>query len=151
MTPEALAALHARCFDKTPRSWSAAEFAGLLREVSGIAVVRQEGFALGRVAGPEAELLTLAVAPEVRRHGVGAELLAAFETAAAARGASEVFLEVAVTNEAARTLYDTRGYGAVGRRPGYYTRSAGPAVDALVLRKALGSVRPAEDPQGKII
>jgi ribosomal-protein-alanine N-acetyltransferase len=139
MTPEQIAALHARCFDDTPRPWSAAAFAGLLREASAVSVLRRDGFAMGRVTGPEAELLTLAVAPEVRRRGLGRDLVAAFEAAAAACGAGEIFLEVAVTNRAARALYASRGYAAVGRRPGYYARPTGPAVDALVLRKALST------------
>jgi [ribosomal protein S18]-alanine N-acetyltransferase len=135
MTPEALAALHARCFADTPSPWTAAAFAGLLADPACFATIAPDGFVLGRVAGPEAELLTLAVAPEARRVGRGAALLTAFETEAAARGAQELFLEVAVINAPARALYESRGYACVGRRPGYYTRACGPAVDALVLRK----------------
>ena len=96
------------------------------------------GFALGRVAGPEAELLTLAVHPRARRRGLGRALVAAFEAEAAARGAAEVLLEVAATNHAARALYARLGYVAVGRRPGYYRRAGAPPVDALVLRRGLG-------------
>ena len=138
MTPEAMAALHALAFTGMPRPWSAAEFATLLAEPATLFVQRDQGFALGRVAGPEAELLTVAVHPAARRHGIGRALLAAFETAAARRGAEEVLLEVAVSNEAARALYYAHGYGPVGRRPGYYHPPGGPAVDAQVLRRSLG-------------
>ena len=62
-------------------------------------------------------------------------LVADFEAAAAARGAEECLLEVAVTNAAARALYAGLGYAPVGRRPGYYRRPARRPVDALVLRK----------------
>ncbi len=56
---------------------------------------------------------------------------------AAAAGAGEMILEVAVTNGPARALYDALGYTAEGRRPRYYARPTAPPVDALVLRKGL--------------
>jgi ribosomal-protein-alanine N-acetyltransferase len=43
-----------------------------------------------------------------------------------------MFLEVRESNSAARALYASRGFLAVGRRRGYY-RS--PVEDALVLRR----------------
>jgi len=137
MTPEALAALHALAFDDTPRPWTASEFAALLGQEAALLVARPAGFALGRIAGPEAELLTLAVHPGARRRGLGSALVAAFEAAAAARGAAEALLEVAETNAPARALYHGLGYRPVGRRPGYYRRAAAPPLDALVLRKRL--------------
>lgn len=94
------------------------------------------GFAVGRVAADEAELLTLAVAPEARRQGVGRRLLSAFETEAKARGARTVFLEVAETNAAARCLYAGAGYASAGYRRDYYG-PAGARTGALVLRKVL--------------
>lgn len=140
MTPEALAALHALAFDEAPRPWTAAEFAAFLAEPSTLLVTGDGGFALGRVAGPEAELLTLAVAPAVRRRGLGRGLVAAFEAGAAARGAREALLEVAVTNGPARTLYAAAGYAEVGRRRGYYARRGAPPIDALVLARRLAPV-----------
>jgi ribosomal-protein-alanine N-acetyltransferase len=138
MTPEALAALHALAFTDTPRPWTAAEFALLLAESTTLLAARPEGFALGRIAGPEAELLTLAVHPKARRQGHGAALVVAFETEAAARGAAMAFLEVAASNGPARSLYAGLGYLPAGRRPGYYAPAGAPPVDALVLRKRLG-------------
>jgi ribosomal-protein-alanine N-acetyltransferase len=137
MTPERLAALHALAFTDTPRPWTAAEFALLLAEPTTLLAIRPEGFALGRIAGPEAELLTLAVHPDARRRGHALALVAAFESAAADRGAEVALLEVAVTNAAARALYARLGYATAGRRPGYYVRGAAPPVDALVLSKRL--------------
>jgi ribosomal-protein-alanine N-acetyltransferase len=137
MTPEALAALHARAFTDAPRPWTSTEFAAFIAEPSTILVARSDGFAVGRVAGPEAELLTLAVDPAARRQGIGRRLVAAFEAAAAARGASDALLEVAVTNAPARGLYAAMGYAEVGRRRGYYVRPEAPPVDALVLAKPL--------------
>jgi [ribosomal protein S18]-alanine N-acetyltransferase len=138
MTPEALADLHARAFAGTPpRPWSAAEFAGLMAHAATVMVHAPQGFALGRCLGEDAELLTLAVAPEARRQGRGAALVLAFEAEARAQGAQRVVLEVAESNAGARGLYARLGYAAVGRRPGYFRRRSGTAVDGLVLAKPL--------------
>ena len=142
MTPAAMAALHARCFT-VPRPWAAAEFAALLSEATVFAVHAPAGFALGRVAADEVELLTIAVAPEARRLGQGRDLMAAFTATAAARGARSAFLEVAADNAAAIALYHAAGFAVAGRRRGYYRFADGSAVDALVMAKSL-----AAQPQG---
>lgn len=133
MTPEALARLHARCFQTTPRPWSAAEFADLLAQPECHLSAVREGFAVGRSVAGEAELLTLAVAPEARRKGLGRRLTAAFEDEARASGAEEAFLEVSAENAPARALYAALGWRAAGIRRGYF----GPGLDAIVLRKDL--------------
>ena len=137
MTPDALAGLHRLAFTDTPRPWGSADFARFLDEPTTVIVMLPDGFALGRVAGAEAELLTLAVHPNARGRGVGADLLRAFEAEAMARGAGECLLEVATNNEAACALYARLAYQPVGRRTGYYRRRAAPSVDALILRKLL--------------
>jgi hypothetical protein len=72
MTPADLAALHARCF-RTPPPWSAADFATFVADPLAFLLVEGDaGFLLGRAVAGEAELLTLAVAPESRRRGWGA-------------------------------------------------------------------------------
>lgn len=135
-TADDLAALHARCFT-TPRPWKSAEFRDML-SLSGVFLITHDaGFALGRALAGEAELLTLAVAPEQRRQGHGARLLAGFEAGARVRAAETAFLEVAADNTAACALYAGQGYVPAGRRRGYYVRPDGPAIDALVLRKHL--------------
>lgn len=136
MTPEALAATHAAAMD-TGRAWSAAEFADLLRSPGCFAVGDARGIALGRAVTEEAELLTIAVLPEDRRAGLGGALLAAFESAAATRGASTAFLEVAEDNTPAIALYRRRGYAEVGRRKGYYAAPDGTRRDALLMSRTL--------------
>jgi ribosomal-protein-alanine N-acetyltransferase len=93
------------------------------------------GMILARVAADEAEILTLAVAPEQRRGGVGSALLSAAMDRAAERGAVRMFLEVAVTNDAARALYSAHGFTEAGLRRQYYTDG----TDALILRSTLSS------------
>ncbi|WP_114964644.1 GNAT family N-acetyltransferase [Alkalilacustris brevis] len=139
--PQVLAQLHARCFADT-RAWSAGEIAALLARPEVVAVTCPEGFALIRAAAGEAELLTLAVAPEARRRGVGRALLLQAVQAARVRGAQEMFLEVASDNHAALALYAAAGFMQVGRRPGYYRDCHGGGADALVLRCELGDVSP---------
>jgi len=127
-----MAALHARCFT-TPRPWSEAEFAGLLGQAGVFAATLPGGFALGRALAGEAELLTIAVAPEARRAGLGLRLMAEFAAAARARDAETAFLEVAAGNEAARALYARAGFTEAGRRRGYYHHPDGRREDALIL------------------
>lgn len=94
------------------------------------------GFILARVAADEAEILTVAVAPDNRRNGLGLRLLHAVSSRAEAACASCLLLEVAFDNTAARELYARMGFERVGRRRGYY----GAGTDALVLRLALPGV-----------
>ncbi len=136
MTPERCAEIHAVCFT-VPRPWSAAEFADLLvlREI--YQCDHHSGFSLGRIAGPEAELLTLAVLPEARRQGLGKTLLSGFEAVAKKRGAEELFLEVAMDNAAAIQLYKRAGFTQCGRRKDYYESPRGPKLSAAVYKKQL--------------
>ncbi|RJK97379.1 GNAT family N-acetyltransferase [Paracoccus aestuarii] len=133
MSPEALAALHARCFTLPP-PWPATAFAAML-DMPGVFLLTEgrDAFLLGRALAGEAELLTLAVAPEARRGGVGRRLTAAFAGRAARMGADQAFLEVACDNLAARALYSAQGWLEAGRRRRYY----GPATDAIVMRLTL--------------
>ncbi len=137
MTPEDLAALHARCFT-IPRPWSAAEFAGFLADPLAFLLVEGDaGFLLGRAVAGEAELLTLAVAPEARRRGLGQRLVGRFLYQARLRGAASAFLEVAADNAPAQALYERAGFAPAGRRRGYYAGPNGRGLDALVLCREL--------------
>ncbi len=136
MTPETLAALHARCFT-TPRPFSATEIASLLDSPHAFLCHRSGGFALGRALAGEAELLTIAVDPALRRQGLGRALLGDFDSAARARAATEAFLEVAAGNTAARALYAAASWQPAGLRRGYYRAPDGSRDDALILRKPL--------------
>ena len=73
-----------------------------------------------RVAADEAEVLTLGVAPEVRRQGIATDLLRAAIAEIRARGGTAMFLEVATGNTAARALYKKFDFVEVGRRRRYY-------------------------------
>ncbi len=135
--PAVLAEIHDQAFDDP---WSAPAFADLLASpgVLAFGVEDGSGFILCRVVAGEAEILTLAVTPPLRRRGLGKALVEAGAKAAADQGARSLFLEVAADNAAAIALYDGAGFTPVGRRAGYYRRPDG-AIDALVLRRALNS------------
>lgn len=148
----ALAEVHRQCFDNAAglgEAWDADAFADILQVPGTVAFAARgkeeelNGVAVVRVTRDEAELLTLGVIPGARREGVGKALLARAVRAAAARGARRLFLEVAESNEAARTLYREEGFADVGYRRGYYAvRVPGVrAVSALVMMRQLAPAR----------
>jgi [ribosomal protein S18]-alanine N-acetyltransferase len=132
VTPVKLAVIHAASF-VTPRPWSKAEFESLLASPMVFLLTESDGFLLARVAADEAELLTLAVAPQERRKGIGRRLVGRFLAAAGSRGAARAFLEVSAENPAAILLYLGMGFVEAGRRTGYFQGADGQSADALVL------------------
>ena len=98
------------------------------------------GFALLRIAADECELLSLAVAPEHRGHGVGAMLLQGAMEQARRSGAAKFFLEVAEDNVVARNLYHRHGLAPVGRRPDYYRRKDGTSAAAVTMSCGLDAI-----------
>lgn len=131
----ALARLHAHAF---ARGWDAEEFERLLcaPAVRGH-VIRSgcqggiAGFVLSSLVPPEAEILSITISTQVRRQGLGAQLLRHHLHRLAAEGVATSFLEVEEGNKAALRLYERFGYEQVGRRKGYY----GAGADALMLRR----------------
>jgi [ribosomal protein S18]-alanine N-acetyltransferase len=128
-----LAAVHATAFP--PRERWGVDAISLQLALPGVVgfLHPRGGMLLARVIGEEAEILTLAVEPRVRRRGVARALLTKALAEARSRGARSVLLEVSVSNAAARALYGHAGFVEVGRRQRYYTDGA----DALILRVAL--------------
>jgi [ribosomal protein S18]-alanine N-acetyltransferase len=136
-----LAALHAPLFDVP---WDAAAFRELLNNPGALSFLARAGhpagtvgFVIGRVAADEAEVLSLGVCQGRQRTGVGRRLLEAACRAARKAEARKLYLEVAADNAAAVGLYKALGFEEVGRRKGYYQRSAGPAEDAINFAIAL--------------
>lgn len=89
-------------------------------------------------AAGEMEVLNLAVAPEVRRRGIGYRLLSLALRAAAKMGMQKAVLEVRVGNTPARNLYERHGFAVAGRRPRYY---ADTGEDALIYARSLDDIR----------
>lgn len=134
------ARLHAEGF---ARGWGAAEFESLLADRTVRAHVAYDGhgggvlgFVLSRVVLPEAEVLSIAVAPARRGLGIGRLLHAHHLARLAAEGVTTSFLEVETGNAAALKLYAGLGYVEAGRRKGYYGQAGGaPAADAVLMRR----------------
>ncbi|HWE06705.1 MAG TPA: GNAT family N-acetyltransferase, partial [Rhizomicrobium sp.] len=119
------------------------EFLGRLLAQPGafslVALERGEpaGFVVARAVVGEAEILSLGVRHESRRQGLGSGLIRMATARAAAMGAAQICLEVAVENDAARALYGALGFREVGARPAYYHGTGGVRGDGLILKRAL--------------
>lgn len=126
----ALAAIHAAAFPPN-EVWGEDAISLQLALPGGFGWLDERGgMLLGRVTVDEAEVLTLAVAPHVRRQGIASLLMGAACKETLLRGGRSIFLEVAEGNVPARNLYARFGFIEVGLRPRYYPNQA----DALVLR-----------------
>ena len=82
----------------------------------------------------ELHVHNVVVAGALRRRGLARRLMLHVIEQARCAGAQLALLEVCEGNLAARALYESLGFLAVGHRRGYYTR---PHEDAVLLRKAL--------------
>lgn len=94
------------------------------------------GFVLSRSAADEEELLLIAVRPQFRDAGVGADLMRRFLDAAGERGIAKVFLEMRADNPAAH-LYRKFGFEKIGVRNGYYRGAIGGPLDAITFALSL--------------
>ena len=89
------------------------------------------GYAGVAVNGPDADVMTVAVAPDAQGQGVGGYLVAALVDAAAESGATQLLLEVRADNIPAQRLYARTGFERIAVRRGYYSGG----VDAWILRR----------------
>jgi [ribosomal protein S18]-alanine N-acetyltransferase len=100
-------------------------------------VAEAEGAILGyagvMTVGDDADVQTIAVAPEAQGRGIGRLLLRSLLRTARERGCLQLFLEVRSDNEAALGLYAREGFAPMGRRRDYY----GAGVDAVTMRLML--------------
>jgi len=123
----AVAAIDRQSF---PLPWSANSFRSELttNPAAYLLVAEQTVDGGRRIAGyagywlvvDEAHLSTLAVDPGSRRRGLGERILREAMRQAARQGAEMMTLEVRVSNDPARRLYEKYGFRVVGRRPRYY-------------------------------
>ncbi|SEH19690.1 ribosomal-protein-alanine N-acetyltransferase [Sphingopyxis sp. YR583] len=99
------------------------------------------GFSAARIAGPESELLLLAVDPLFRRRGIAALLMDDWQTWATGQGAEDYFLEMRSDNDAVH-LYEASGFVECGRRPAYYRGNDGVVRDAITMRRSARERKP---------
>lgn len=135
----ACARIHAPAF---AHPWSQTEFESLLADSSCVgdgAFVKGKlaGFCLSRRAADEAEILSIAVAQDARRGGIGKAILATHLARLASLGSRELFLEVESGNLPAIGLYKHFGFVQVGQRPAYTRMKDGSLANALIMRRDL--------------
>lgn len=95
-----------------------------------------EGYGIMQIAGPEAHILNLCVDSASHRLGFGRQMLRCLMGVAHDHKADTMLLEVRPSNAAARRLYRSEGFRAVGTRRGYYPSAQG-REDALILSRPL--------------
>jgi ribosomal-protein-alanine N-acetyltransferase len=88
----------------------------------------------GRIVTDEAEILKLSVADFARNRGLGFQLLDFAVKFSSKKGVKSCYLEMRNSNEAARHLYEKRGFIKVGTRANYYD---GPVEDAILMQLEL--------------
>lgn len=96
------------------------------------------GYAGVFVVVPEADVQTVAVAPEEQGRGTGRALLGVLIDVAGDRGAGVLHLEVRADNAAALALYRAVGFVVDGRRRDYYGRGRDALLMSLRLSGAPG-------------
>jgi ribosomal-protein-alanine N-acetyltransferase len=129
----------------TTTHWTEQQYLDLLatrrESPTRLALVAQEdgssplaGFLVARHSPPEWELENIVVAPELRRTGIGKQLMKTLLVQARQTHGDAIFLEVRESNTAARRLYEEFGFRETGRRKAYYTS---PSEDAVLYSKIL--------------
>ncbi len=143
----ALHALDQVCFPPGI-AYSRAELRSFIEHPSSFTVVASDGeavcgFVVVRpvrrqgVSGDLAlHILTIDVAPDHRRSGVGSTLMDWMFAKAKHLGSAAIVLEVAIDNYPAQEFYKRHGFEVVGTIPGYYNA----VTDALELTRQLGPV-----------
>ena len=141
---DVLSDIHSAAFK---RGWSGAEFESLLVQDGTHALIAfyrnafgfrsAAGFNLYRLVGDEAEILSIAVAPQFRRRGIGRLLLEESLRQLYRDGARAVHLEVEDSNHSAIALYRHLEFRESARREGYYAEGRQSPAGALVMVRQL--------------
>jgi len=134
---EAVVAIESQAFTSP---WKASTFHALLERPSAELWVMEEdeagvvGYAVVWCILDQGEIANIAIRGDRRGRGLGARLLKEMLAVARKRGVKTMYLEVRVSNAAARTMYERFGFHQVGTRRDYYEL---PREDALVMMKRL--------------
>ena len=100
-------------------------FADYMRKCGALFLVAERsgkicGYLLSCLPGPSAELVSVAVAPEIRGKGAASALLESLLRRLRRRGAARLHLVVRVNNRAAHAFYEKYGFRRLRTVPGYY-------------------------------
>ena len=131
---------------KTP--WSETLFYNeIVKAISVARVARLNGKVVGYLCAnviiDEGHILNMAVHPEHRGIGIASRIVQEVLDIMRAGNCRSVFLEVRVSNEEARKMYEKFGFGLLGTRKNYYVS---PVEDAVVMVLRLMSDKALETP-----
>ena len=129
-----VAALEKLCFSDP---WSENSVASELNNPLSLWLVALDGERLAGYVGSqtvmdESDMMNLAVHPDYRCQGIGSRLVDELIKELKKIGSQRLTLEVRVSNEPAKRLYDELGFSEIAVRKRYYSH---PKEDALILRK----------------
>ena len=123
-TPECaanIAEVCRRCFSDP---WSADAVRSTLKAEQNYFVTANDGsvgFAAASLAFDTADILDVAVIPEMRGRGIARAMLTMLLRTLKEKGAASVYLEVRASNAPAIALYTSLGFKEYGVRKNYYT------------------------------
>lgn len=104
-------------------------FCGMVAEQNGEVI----GYAGAIYCLDQADIALVATDPAFRRKGVAQTVINRLIEALLQKGVTVVYLEVRVSNDGAKALYEKLGFIAVGKRKNYYKNSE----DAIVMAKVI--------------
>ena len=129
-----VAQLEKLCFSDP---WSENSIASELENPLALWLVAEKNGAVAGYVGSqtvmdETDMMNIAVHPDHRRQGIAEALIEALIAVLKRKGSRSLTLEVRVSNENARRLYEKLGFCQAGIRKNYYRN---PREDAIILRK----------------
>ena len=127
---ELLSDLHAKCFPN--KKWTSRDFDALQKSGAEI-IMSDNSFIVYRIAGNEAEIITIGVMPDEQRCGIATALTRIMENGLKKKNINKIFLEVAIDNLPAIGLYEKSGFSKVGTRPKYYDGT----TDGIIMQKEI--------------
>ncbi len=121
---EAAYALDQVCFEPGI-AYARSELRGFLARAGSVALVAEDGgvlagFAIGHRRGAKGHVVTIDIAPGLRRRGAGQLLLAELLRRLGAGGAREIRLEVDARNAGAIAFYEQMGFRSTRVLKDYY-------------------------------
>jgi len=126
-----VAALEAQLFEE---AWTTEQFWSELAQPTRAYIVAEDDQIIGYggvyLLPPDSDIQTIAVAPGAQGQGIGSAILDELMSIARDRGCTSMMLEVRSDNEAAMSVYQSRGFESLSHRRNYYA----PGVDAIVMR-----------------
>lgn len=131
---EAVVRIEQKCFTD---AWSIQSFQESLKEAAAHLLVVTSaddaeviGYGCLYHAVDEGEIVNVAIAPEHRMKGLGAELVRGLMHLGGTLGETRFFLEVRSGNTAGKRLYESLGFEVCGLRKGFYSN---PKEDAVLM------------------